>query len=99
VSIGITADSSILFFERIRDEVGLGKTVRTAVKRGLPRGLPHQPRRQHGHAVRRASSCTSSRSGPVRGFALTLGIATVLDIFILWILSRSAVGLLAGSQG
>lgn len=97
VSIGITADSSILFFERLRDEVRLGKTVRTSVNRGFTAAFRTN---LAGNTVTLAAAIILYllAVGPVRGFALTLGIATILDIIILWMFSRSVVGLLAGAK-
>lgn len=90
VSIGITADSSIIFFERIRDEVNLGKTVRTAVRRAFTSAFRTN---LAGNTVTLAAATILYflAVGPVRGFALMLGIATVLDIIILWGFTRPVV--------
>lgn len=90
VAIGITADSSILFFERIRDEVRLGKTVRTSVRRAFTSAFRTN---LAGNTVTLAAAVILYflAIGPVRGFALTLGIATVLDIVILWAFTRPVV--------
>lgn len=97
VSIGITADSSILFFERIRDEVNLGKTMRTSVKKAFESAFRTN---LAGNTVTLAAAVILYflAVGPVRGFALTLGIATVLDIIILWLYSQAAVGLAGQSR-
>ncbi len=97
VSIGITADSSILFFERIRDEVRLGKTVRTSVKRAFDSAFRTN---LAGNTVTLAAAVVLYflAVGPVRGFALTLGIATILDIGILWAFTRPTVFLLANTR-
>ena len=97
VSIGITADSSILFFERIRDEVRLGKTVRTSVKRAFDSAFRTN---LAGNTVTLAAAVVLYflAIGPVRGFALTLGIATILDIGILWAFTRPTVFLLATTR-
>ncbi len=98
VSIGITADSSILFFERIREEASLGKTMRTGVKRAFESAFRTN---LAGNTVTLAAAIVLYflATGPVRGFALTLGIATVLDILILYFFTRSAVGLLSRRTG
>ncbi len=94
VAIGITADSSILFFERIRDEVRLGKTVRTAVQRAFRSAFRTN---LAGNTVTLAAAVILYflAVGPVRGFALTLGIATILDILILWGFTRPVVFLMS----
>lgn len=97
VSIGITADSSILFMERIRDEVRLGKTVRTAVQRAFTSAFRTN---LAGNTVTLAAAIILYflAVGPVRGFALTLGIATVLDIAILYGYSRPVVFLISTTR-
>ena len=96
VSIGITADSSILFFERIRDEVRLGKTVRTAVQKAFDSAFRTN---LAGNTVTLAAAIVLYflAVGPVRGFALTLGVATILDIAILYGFTRPVVFLLSTS--
>jgi preprotein translocase subunit SecD len=97
VSIGITADSSIIFFERIRDEVNLGKTVRTAVRRAFDSAFRTN---LAGNTVTLAAAVILYflAVGPVRGFALMLGIATVLDLLIMWAYTRPTVFLLSGTK-
>lgn len=97
VSIGITADSSILYFERIRDEVAGGRTVRTAVSVAFRSAFRTN---LAGNTVTLAAAMILYflAIGPVRGFALTLGMSTVLDILLLWFYTRSAVGILGAKQ-
>ena len=93
VSIGIAADSSILYFERIRDEVAAGKTVRSSVVRAWKPSL---------RTNLTANTVTFLAAivlyflavGSVRGFAFTLGIATITDLLILFVFTKSAVILL-----
>jgi preprotein translocase subunit SecD len=97
VSIGVTADSYIVAFERLKDEVRSGKSVRAAVDRGMVRSFK---------TILVADFVTGSAAvilfllavGPVRGFALTLGIATIMDVLIAYYFTRSAVTLLARSK-
>ncbi|MEX0869205.1 MAG: protein translocase subunit SecD [Nitriliruptoraceae bacterium] len=97
VSIGITADSSIIFFERIRDEVNLGKTMRTAVRRAFASAFRTN---LAGNTVTLAAAVILYflAVGPVRGFALMLGMATVLDLLIMWGFTRPVVWLLSTSR-
>ncbi len=97
VAVGITADSSIIFFERIRDEVNLGKTVRTAVRRAYSSAFRTN---LAGNTVTLAAAVVLYflAVGPVRGFALMLGIATVLDILILWGFTRPTVWLMSETR-
>lgn len=93
VAIGITADSSIIYFERIRDEVNLGKTVRTAVQRAFTSAFRTN---LAGNTVTLAAAVVLYflAVGPVRGFALMLGIATVLDLVIMVAFTRPVVALM-----
>lgn len=97
VAIGITADSSIIFFERIRDEVNLGKTVRTATTKAFKSAFRTN---LAGNTVTAAAAAILYflAVGPVRGFALMLGMATVLDIFILYFFTRPVVGLMSTTK-
>ncbi|HSK24451.1 MAG TPA: protein translocase subunit SecD [Egicoccus sp.] len=97
VSLGITADSSILFFERIRDEANLGKTVRTSVKTAFASAFRTN---LAGNTVTLAAAVILYflAVGPVRGFALMLGLASVLDIIIMTSFTRPVVYLLSGTK-
>ena len=97
VSIGITADSAIIFFERIRDEVNLGKTVRTGVKRAHESAWRTN---LAGNLVMMAAAgiLYFLAVGPVRGFALMLGISAVLDLLIMWFFARPTVMLMANTR-
>jgi preprotein translocase subunit SecD len=94
VSIGITADSSIIYAERIRDEVNLGKTVRTAVVRAFESAWRTN---LTGNTVTIAAAAILYflAVGPVRGFALMLGISSLLDLFLMYFFSRPTAYLLA----
>ncbi|MBW3621170.1 MAG: protein translocase subunit SecD [Actinobacteria bacterium] len=95
VSIGITADSSIIFFERLRDEVALGKTIRTSANKAFSSAF-RTNLTGNTSTLAAAIILYMLAVGPVRGFALTLGMATILDIFIMYFFTRPMVGLLAG---
>ena len=90
VAVGITADSFIVYFERIRDEIREGKSLKTAVNSGWTR-------------ARRTILVADFVSllaavvlyvlsiGSVRGFAFTLGLTTLIDIFVALLFSRPMV--------
>ena len=96
VSIGITADSSILFIERMRDELGLGKTVRSATVKAYASAFRTN---LAGNTVTFSAAVIlyALAVGPVRGFALMLGLASVLDIAILAGFTRPLVMLMLSS--
>ncbi|GAA0606367.1 protein translocase subunit SecD [Streptomyces crystallinus] len=94
VAIGITADSFIVYFERIRDEIREGRTLRPAVERAWPR-------------ARRTIMVSDFVSflaaavlfivtvGKVQGFAFTLGLTTLLDIVVVFLFTKPVMTLLA----
>ena len=81
ISIGITADSFIVFFERIRDEIREGRSVRAAVTHGW-----HRAKRTIYVADGTNLLCSLVlyflAVGSVRGFAFTLGLTTILDLVV-----------------
>jgi preprotein translocase subunit SecD len=97
VSLGITADSYIVFYERLKDEVRKGKTVRAAVAPAFS----HAWRTivaANTVALLGAAVLYLLAIGSVRGFALTLGMATLLDMFVVYFFKRPTVFLIARSR-
>jgi preprotein translocase subunit SecD len=97
VAIGITADSFIVFFERLRDEVREGKALRPAVESGWKR-------------ARRTIIVSDTVSflaavllyhfavSDVQGFAYTLGLTTLIDVLVVFLFTKPMVTLLAGTK-
>ncbi|HEY8044896.1 MAG TPA: protein translocase subunit SecD, partial [Streptosporangiaceae bacterium] len=97
VAIGITADSFVVFFERLRDEVRDGRTLRTAVERGWKR-------------ARRTVLVSDTVSflaaallwyfsiGEVKGFAFTLGLTTIIDVVVVFLFTKPMITLLARTK-
>jgi preprotein translocase subunit SecD len=97
VAIGITADSFIVYFERLRDEVRDGKTLRPAVEAGWRR-------------ARRTILVSDTVSflaavllyhfavSDVQGFAYTLGLTTLIDVLVVFLFTKPMVTLLAGTK-
>jgi preprotein translocase subunit SecD len=97
VAIGITADSFVVFFERLRDEVREGRSLRPAVERGWKR-------------ARRTILVSDTVSflaaallyyfsiGDVKGFAFTLGLTTVIDIVVVFLFTKPMVTILARTK-
>jgi preprotein translocase subunit SecF len=90
LTIGIAVDSNVLIYERIREEVRTGRTPITAIDAGFTRAL----------ATILDSNITTFiaaavlfffGSGPVRGFAVTLGIGIVTTVFTAFTLTRLIV--------
>ncbi len=97
VSIGITVDSYIVYFERLKDEARAGRTVRTSVDRGFQSAFRTVLAADAVSALGAAILYFVS-IGPVRGFALFLGISTILDVFVTYFFTRPFVILLGRSR-
>lgn len=97
VSIGITADSYIVYFERIKEDIRAGLTVHTAVTEGF-RSAYRTILTADTVSLLGAVLLYILAVGPVRGFALTLGIATVLDLFVARAFTRRAAWILARTR-
>ena len=96
IGIGMTADSFVVFFERIKDEMREGRTFRSAVPRGWVRA-----RRTilSGNAVSFIASAVLYvlAVGQVRGFAFTLGLTTILDVVVVFLVTAPLVTLASRS--
>lgn len=94
VSIGIAADSSIIYRERYRDEIRAGRTVRTAAEYAFSRAFRTN---LTGNTVSflAAAVLYVLAVGPVRGFAFTLGLSTLVDTLVFATYTRAAFGLIA----
>jgi len=96
VSVGITSDSYIVYFERIKEEVRAGRSLRASIDHGFKRAF---------RTILTANTVSLFAAGllyflaigPVKGFALALGIATFVGVFIVYFFIRPAVALLARS--
>ncbi|MFD5326963.1 protein translocase subunit SecD [Streptomyces sp. NPDC127092] len=97
VAIGITADSFIVYFERIRDEIREGRTLRPAVERAWPRA-----RRtilvSDFVSFLAAAVLFVVTVGKVQGFAFTLGLTTLLDIVVVFLFTKPVMTLLARTK-
>jgi preprotein translocase subunit SecD len=93
VSIGITVDSYIVYFERLKDEARAGRSVRSSVDRGF---------RSAWRTVLAADTVSLLAAvllyiiavGDVKGFAFFLGLSTLMDVVITWYFTRPLVILL-----
>ena len=97
VAIGITADSFVVFFERLRDEVRDGKSLRAAVERGWQR-------------ARRTILVSDTVSfiaaavlykfavSEVQNFAFTLGLTTLIDVVVVFLFTKPMITLLARTK-
>ncbi|MEE1810716.1 protein translocase subunit SecD [Streptomyces sp. BE133] len=97
VAIGITADSFIVYFERIRDEIREGRTLRPAVERAWPRA-----RRtilvSDFVSFLAAAVLFVVTVGKVQGFAFTLGLTTLLDVVVVFLFTKPVMTLMARTK-
>ena len=97
VSIGVTVDSYVVFFERLKDEVHSGKTFRSSAQRGF-KGAWHTILAANTVSLIGAAVLWYLSVGAVRGFAFFLGLSTLLDMIIAYTFTRPAVLLLSRSK-
>lgn len=96
LSIGLAADTSILIFERFKEEMAMGRTPRTSAKAGTKHAILTS---LDADAVTFASAIPLFifAIGPVKGFALTLMIGIICDLTVAMLFTRPMVILLAES--
>lgn len=94
VAVGITADSFIVFFERIRDEMRDGKSMRVAVEAGWLRAR-NTCLAADGVSLLAAVVLYVFAAGVVKGFAFALGLSTVIDLVVFFWFTKPMVSYLA----
>lgn len=97
VAIGITADSFIVYFERVRDEIREGRTLRPAIERAWPRA-----RRtilvSDFVSFLAAAVLFLVTVGKVQGFAFTLGLTTLLDVVVVFLFTKPLMTLMGRTK-
>jgi preprotein translocase subunit SecD len=97
VAIGITADSFIVYFERIRDELRDGRGLESAVEAGWKRAIRTVIASDTVNLLA-ASILFALAVGNVRGFALTLGITTIIDLVVVSLFTHPVLQLIARTR-
>lgn len=98
LSLGLAVDANVIIFERLREELGLGKTLRTAVRASYHRAMT---------AIIDSNVTTLVAGvilyffgeGPIKGFAITLSVGILLSMFTSIIVTRFILNLMAGIKG
>ncbi len=98
VSVGITVDSYVVYFERLKDEVRSGKTVRSSVDRGFTRSFRTIVAADLVSLIG-AGTLYALAVGSVKGFAFFLGLSTLLDLVISYFFMHPLVSLMARRPG
>jgi len=96
VAIGITADSFVIFFERLKDEVRDGRTFRSAVPRAWVRAR-RTILSADAVSFLAAAVLYVLAVGQVKGFAFTLGMSTVLDLVVVFLATHPLVAMASQS--
>jgi protein-export membrane protein SecD/preprotein translocase SecF subunit len=97
VSVGVTVDSYVVYFERLKDEISAGRPLQASTERAFKRSW---------RTILAANMSSLIGAvllywltvGPVRGFAFFLGLATFLDIVVAWFFIRPMVGIMSRSR-
>jgi preprotein translocase subunit SecD len=98
VSVGITVDSYIVYFERLKDETRSGRTVRTSVDRGFKSAF-RTVLAADAVSLLGAAILYFVSIGSIKGFALFLGLSTILDIVVTFFFTKPFVILLGRHRG
>jgi preprotein translocase subunit SecD len=94
---GIVISVGVVYFERLKDELRLGRTLRSSTERSFQRAFRTILAADISSFIG-AALLYMLTVGPVRGFAFFLGLSTVLDVVVAWFFTRPMVGLLANSR-
>lgn len=97
VSIGVSVDSNVVFYEHIKEDVRNGRTLRSAAERSFPGAWKTIVKADTASLIA-AGLLYFLAVGPVRGFAFYLGLSTLLDLVASWFFMRPAVGALLQSE-
>jgi preprotein translocase subunit SecD len=97
VAIGVTADSFIVYFERIRDEVREGRPLVAAVEAGWGRAKRTILAADAVNLIAAVVLYLLAASN-VRGFAFTLGVTTLIDLAVVFLFTHPVVGILAHTK-
>jgi preprotein translocase subunit SecD len=90
VSVGVTADSCVVYFERLKEEIRIGRTVRTSVEKGFNRAFRTILAADFSSFIAALVLYTLT-VGDVRGFAFFLGLATLLNVVTTYFFTRPLV--------
>jgi preprotein translocase subunit SecD len=97
LTVGMAVDSNVLIFERVREELRLGKAVRTAIDQGFSRAFGTIVD-THVTTIVSAFFLFTYGTGPVRGFAVTLVIGLLFSMFTSVFVSRVIYDLVLGDR-
>ena len=97
VSVGVTVDSYVVYFERLKDEIRSGKSIRSSVERGFTRAYRTILAADTSSLIG-AGLLYFLTVGSVRGFAFFLGVSALLDLIVAFLFTRPVVALLGRNR-
>lgn len=96
VSLGVAADSFVIYFERLKDEIREGRQPKSAVQRAWQRAR-RTILTANTISLMAATTLYAFSSGPVRGFAFALGLATLLDLVVVFLFRYPIMAMFANT--
>ena len=98
VAIGVSVDSNVVYFEHLKEDVRSGRTLRSAVDRAFPVAFSTIVKADFASLIA-AAVLYFLTVGQVRGFALYLGLATILDLVATYFFMGPLIGLMSRGSG
>ena len=98
VAIGVSVDSNVVYFEHLKEDVRSGRTLRSAVDRAFPVAFSTIVKANFASLIA-AAVLYFLTVGQVRGFALYLGLATILDLVATYFFMGPLINLMARASG
>lgn len=98
LSVGMAIDANVLIFERMKEELALGKTMNLAIVDGFKRAFTSVKDSNLSSIITCIILYYTAGSGPVRGFALTLGIGIIVSLFTAITITRTILLILVNSR-
>ncbi len=98
VAIGVSVDSNVVYFEHLKEDVRSGRTLRSAVDRAFPVAFSTIVKADFASLIA-AVVLYLLTVGQVRGFALYLGLATILDLVATYFFMGPLIGLMSRGSG
>lgn len=98
LSVGMAIDANILIFERMKEEIKNGKTLNLAIMDGFKRAWSSVKDSNFSSLITCMILYYSTGSGPVKGFALTLGLGIIISLFTAITVTRTILLLISNSK-
>ena len=97
LSIGMAVDANVLIFERFKEEIAVGKTMRAALNAGFSRAFV-TILDSNVTTIMAAAVLFYLGTGPIRGFAVTLALGTLMSMFTAIVVTKFILGAMVNSR-